>query len=138
VDDPLADAGAVLRLLAVALLILAGIPVLLESFTRFALQGGGTPAPVAPTRLLVVEGTYSHVRNPIYLAVVAIILGQGLLLARTGLLVYGAILWAGFHVFVMLYEEPTLRNSFGQEYEAYCAGVPRWVPRRCPWRGSTM
>jgi protein-S-isoprenylcysteine O-methyltransferase Ste14 len=70
--------------------------------------------------------------------VVAIILGQGLLLARTGLLVYGAILWAGFHVFVLLYEEPTLRNSFGQEYEAYCAGVPRWVPRWRPLRGSTM
>jgi protein-S-isoprenylcysteine O-methyltransferase Ste14 len=123
--------------LAGALLILAGIPVVLESFARFALQGGGTPAPVAPTQRLVVEGSYRHVRNPIYLAVVAIILGQGLLLAANGLLIYGAILWAGFHAFVLAYEEPTLRETYGAEYEAYCANVPRWVPRLRPWTPAT-
>ena len=119
-----------------ALLILPGILVVLESFARFALQGGGTPAPVAPTQRLVVEGSYRHVRNPIYVAVVAVILGQGLLFARESLLIYGAILWTGFHVFVLLYEEPTLRETYGKEYEAYCASVPRWIPHLRPWRGN--
>jgi protein-S-isoprenylcysteine O-methyltransferase Ste14 len=115
-------------------LILIGIPVLLESFARFALQGRGTPAPIAPTRHLVVTGSYTRVRNPIYLAVVSIILGQGLLLGSVALLAYGAILALGFHIFVLAYEEPTLRTTFGDEFEEYCARVPRWVPRLRPWQ----
>jgi protein-S-isoprenylcysteine O-methyltransferase Ste14 len=108
--------------------------VLLESFARFALQGRGTPAPIAPTRHLVVTGSYTRVRNPIYLAVVSIILGQGLLLGSVALLAYGAILALGFHIFVLAYEEPTLRTTFGDEFEEYCARVPRWVPRLRPWQ----
>ena len=114
-------------------LIAIGIPVLLESFARFALQGQGTPAPVAPTRPLVVTGSYRYVRNPIYLAVTAIILGQGLLFGNVTLLVYGALLALGFHIFVLAYEEPTLRQTFGTQFEAYTANVPRWVPRLQPW-----
>jgi protein-S-isoprenylcysteine O-methyltransferase Ste14 len=115
-------------------LILIGLPGLVHSFARFALQGLGTPAPVAPTKHLVVTGLYRHVRNPIYVAVVAIILGQGMLFGDWPLILYGALLWLAFHVFVVGYEEPTLEQMFGREYEAYRADVRRWVPRVVPWR----
>ncbi len=103
--------------------------MLLDSFARFAIQGLGTPAPVLPPRRLVVTGLYRYVRNPMYLAVVSIVIGQGLLLGSTRVLVYGTLLWLAFHVFVVAYEEPKLRSSFGADYEAFCAGVSRWVPR---------
>jgi protein-S-isoprenylcysteine O-methyltransferase Ste14 len=110
-------------------LILLGVPVLVETFARFALQGRGTPAPIAPTQHLVITGPNRYVRNPIYLALVAIVFGQALILGHTGLLVYDALLWIGFHIFVLAYEEPTLRRTFGAEYDAYCADVSRWLPR---------
>src|SRR3974390_2488873 len=94
-------------------LIIAGVPGVLDSFARFALQGLGTPAPIAPPRNLVVSGLYRHVRNPIYVAVVSVILGQGVLFADGRLLVYGALLWLAFHIFVLALEEPTLRQSYG-------------------------
>ena len=119
-----------------ALLIALGALVLLDSFARFALKGLGTPAPVFPTRHLVVSGLYRYVRNPMYVAVIAAILGQGFLFGNVRLLVYGAAVWLAFHVFVLAYEEPTLRNSFGAEYEAFCASVPRWIPRLTPWQPS--
>ena len=109
-------------------LILLGIPVVVDTFIRFALHGG-TPAPVAPTQHLVITGPNRYVRNPIYLALVAIVLGQGLILGNAGLLVYGALLWIGFHIFVLAYEEPTLGSTFGAEYDTYCANVSRWLPR---------
>jgi len=110
------------------LIALGGIG-LLDSFVRFAVQGLGTPAPVFPTRHLVVSGLYRYVRNPMYVAVVSAILGQGLLLGNVALLEYGALVWLLFHLFVLLYEEPTLRASFGSEYELFCTDVPRWIPR---------
>ena len=111
------------------LLIALAAPVLLESFARFALEGLGTPAPVLPTRHLVVKGFYRYVRNPMYLAVVSIIVGQALLLGNAHLLVYAAVVSAGFLGFVLSYEEPKMRKTYGAEYEAYCARVPRWIPR---------
>jgi protein-S-isoprenylcysteine O-methyltransferase Ste14 len=119
-------------------LIALGLAGLLECFGRFALQGIGTPAPVFPTRHLVVMGFYRHVRNPMYISVVAAILGQALLFGNVALLEYGAIVWLLFHLFVLLYEEPTLRASFGPEYQSFCAEVPRWIPRftRPPARRS--
>src|SRR5450432_283754 len=95
------------------LLIVAGLPGLVDSFARFALQGLGTPAPIAPTQNLVVTGLYRYVRNPIYVALVAVILGQGILFGDWRLLNYGALLWLAFHVFVVAYEEPVLAESFG-------------------------
>jgi len=112
--------------------IIAGVPGLLDSFARFALQGLGTPAPIAPPRNLVVSGLYRYVRNPIYVAVVAVILGQAVLFADWHLLGYGALIWLFFHIVVIAYEEPTLRESFGAEYESYRANVPRWLPRLTP------
>lgn len=126
---------ALLRIVGV-LLVLAGLPVLLDSFARFALQGLGTPAPVAPTEHLVISGFYRYVRNPMYVAVVSLVLGQGLFFGSLSVLVYGASLWLIFTVFVMSYEEPTLRRRFGQAYTGYCAEVGRWLPRFKPYRPS--
>jgi protein-S-isoprenylcysteine O-methyltransferase Ste14 len=117
-----------------ALLVVNGIPVLFESFGRFALQGIGTPAPIFPTQHLVVKGFYRYVRNPMYVAVVSVILGQALLLGNTRVLGYAIFVWLVMHLFVLIYEEPTLRKSFGAEYETFCAHVPRWIPRLSPWR----
>jgi protein-S-isoprenylcysteine O-methyltransferase Ste14 len=116
------------RYVGTALLAL-GLAGLLDSFLRFALQGIGTPAPVFPTRHLVVSGLYRYVRNPMYVAVVSAILGQGLILGNLKLLEYGGLVFLLFHLFVMVYEEPTMRATFGAEYESFCARVPRWIPR---------
>jgi protein-S-isoprenylcysteine O-methyltransferase Ste14 len=113
-------------------LVALGLIGLLNSFVRFALQGLGTPAPVFPTRHLVVAGLYRYVRNPMYIAVVMTILGQGLIFGNVSLMEYGAIVWLLFHLFVLIYEEPTLRATFGSEYDSFCAEVPRWIPRVRP------
>ena len=115
-----------------ALMLAAGLPVLLDSFARFAIQGLGTPAPVAPPQHLVVTGLYRYVRNPMYVAVSLLIFGQGLLFGCIRLLEYGLLVWLGFFAFVLLYEEPALRRKFGKEYEEFCAHVPRWIPRLKP------
>ena len=122
---------AILRVVGI-ILIAAGIPTLLDSFTRFALQGLGTPAPILPTEHLVVSGLYRYVRNPMYVGVLCVIFGQGLLLGNVRVLGYGVLVWLACHSFVLVYEEPKLRGSFGSEYEAFCAIVPRWIPRLRP------
>jgi protein-S-isoprenylcysteine O-methyltransferase Ste14 len=124
-----------LRVVGVVLIAL-GTPALLDSFVRFALEGRGTPAPVLPTEHLVVTGLYRFVRNPMYVGVLSVILGQGLLLGDARVLRYGAVVWLAFFLFVVGYEEPTLRRTFGEEYERFCANVPRWIPHLRPWRGE--
>ena len=119
-----------------AVFALLGVAVLLESFLRFALQGRGTPAPVAPPERLVISGFYRYVRNPMYVAVLAMVAGQGLVTARPWTLAYGLGLWAVFHAFVVSYEEPTLRRSFPDQYGPYFANVRRWLPRLRPWKGA--
>ena len=116
-----------------AVVLGAGLVVLLAAFVRFVREGRGTPAPVAPTARLVVGGLYRHVRNPMYLAVEATVVGQALLLGRPVLLVYAAILAPAFGAFVHAYEEPTLARRYGSEYEAYRSAVPGWIPRLRPW-----
>ena len=119
-----------------AVLIVAGLPGIVDSFVRFAREGLGTPAPIAPTRHLVVRGFYRYVRNPIYVGVVAVIAGQAIVFADWGVLLYAALVWLACHLFVVAYEEPTLRRTFGAEYEAFRAQVPRWIPRPTPWRAQ--
>ncbi|MCD6021432.1 MAG: Isoprenylcysteine carboxyl methyltransferase family protein [Actinomycetia bacterium] len=114
-------------------LFIAGAIVLVSAFVRFVTEGTGTPAPVAPTAKLVVGGLYRFVRNPMYLAVLAAIVGQALLLGRPILLWYGGAVAIAFVVFVRSYEEPTLRRTFGDEYEEYRRAVPGWWPRLHPW-----
>jgi protein-S-isoprenylcysteine O-methyltransferase Ste14 len=117
-----------------AVLLAAGLFVLVQAFVRFVVEGLGTPAPVAPTEHLVVGGLYRHVRNPMYLALGAIVAGQALILGRPALLLYAAAVLAVTATFVRLYEEPALRRQFGAEYEAYHRAVPGWRPRLRPWR----
>jgi protein-S-isoprenylcysteine O-methyltransferase Ste14 len=114
-------------------LIAAGVPVLLAAIVRFVRQGRGVPMPVLTARHLVVTGFYRYVRNPMYVAVLSVIVGQGLLLGSGPVLRYAVVVAAGFHLFVLLHEEPSLRSRFGAEYEAYCRAVRRWLPRLSPW-----
>lgn len=129
--------GVVAFRIAGAALVALGAAALLDSFARFAMRGVGTPAPVLPARNLVVTGLYRHVRNPMYVAVVSVILGQALVLGDVRVLGYGLLVWFACHLFVIGYEEPTLRGSFGAEYEAFRANVPRWIPRLRGWRGES-
>jgi protein-S-isoprenylcysteine O-methyltransferase Ste14 len=119
------------------MLIAAGLVILFEACLRFALKGIGTPAPIYPTRHLVVTGTYRYVRNPMYVAVVSLILGQALLFGDIHVLEYGFCAWLVTHIFVVAYEEPTLRRSFPDGYAAFTTHVPRWIPRLTPWDGRT-
>jgi len=127
---PLAHFAA-LRIAGLILLAL-GAFVLIRAFVRFVTEGHGTPAPVAPTERLVIGGLYRYVRNPMYLAVVATITGQALVLNQPALLAYAAAVWVVVAAFVHWYEEPTLARQFGAQYEAYRRSVPAWWPRIWP------
>ena len=116
-----------------ALLVVAGGAVVIECFVRFAMKGRGTPAPVAPTEYLVVSGFYRHVRNPMYVGVLAAIVGQAFLFGSPRLLVYAAAAWVVVTAFVMLVEEPMMGRQFGADYTRYRANVRRWWPRLTPW-----
>ena len=115
------------------ILLVAGLIALVGAFVRFVVEGFGTPAPVAAPERLVVGGVYRYVRNPMYVAVLAAIVGQALLLGRLGLL-YAVAAWLAVAAFVRFYEEPTLTRRFGADYEAYRRAVPAWSPRLRPWR----
>jgi protein-S-isoprenylcysteine O-methyltransferase Ste14 len=118
--------------LAGALLILAGAVVLVHAFVRFVVEGFGTPVPVAPPERLVVGGFYRYVRNPMYVAIFSVIIGQAMLLGRSELLGYAAVVAVVVTAFVRWREEPLLRRRFGAEYDAYRAAVPGWLPRLRP------
>jgi protein-S-isoprenylcysteine O-methyltransferase Ste14 len=120
-----------------AVLVAAGLAGLIDCFARFVRDGRGTPAPPMPTETLVISGLYRYVRNPMYVAVLAIILGQGLLFGNTGILQYAAIAWICAHLFVLLYEEPILQHTYGDQYDLYRTSVPRWLPRLAPWQGQS-
>ncbi len=134
VRDPL-PYWAPMRVLGVILLV-SGLIVLIQAFVRFVVEGLGTPAPVAAPERLVVGGVYRYVRNPMYVAILAAIVGQALLLGRLGLLLYAAVAWLVVAAFVRWYEEPALTRRFGADYEAYRRAVPAWWPRLHPWKPS--
>jgi protein-S-isoprenylcysteine O-methyltransferase Ste14 len=96
---------------------------------EFAVRGLGTPAPIAPTKFLVVSGLHRYVRNPMYIGVLLVILGQAALFHAPQLAAYGALSILLAHLFVLFYEEPTLRRQFGDSYLEYLRSVPRWIPR---------
>jgi protein-S-isoprenylcysteine O-methyltransferase Ste14 len=127
-----APGGAVAQV-AGALLVGAGASVIANSFVRFAIEGVGTPAPFAPPKHLVVSGLYRYVRNPMYVSIAAAVTGQALLLGQPKLFGYAALGAIPVAAFVMFYEEPTLTDKFGAEYEEYKRNVPRWLPRITPW-----
>ena len=111
------------------LAVAVGAAVLLEAFARFVIEGIGTPAPVAPTNELVVGGLYRYVRNPMYLAVAALILGQASILGSWLMVAYAGVFIATVWSFVHWYEEPSLRRRFGAAYDDYASRVPGWWPR---------
>jgi protein-S-isoprenylcysteine O-methyltransferase Ste14 len=113
-----------------ALLLAVGAAIYGWCLWDFASFGRGTPAPIDAPRHLVIRGLYRHVRNPMYVGVLTVILGWAALLAAPSLVVYAAIVLGMFQTFIVLYEEPTLKRLFGAEYERYRAEVPRWLPRR--------
>jgi len=124
-----------LRWFGVALIVLGSLP-LLSSFARFAWDGLGTPAPIAPPGNLVVTGFYSRVRNPIYVALLVILLGESLLFGDERVAEWGVLFWLFTFAWVVIVEEPSLRQQFGEEYRTYCKNVPRWVPRVIPYKPS--
>jgi protein-S-isoprenylcysteine O-methyltransferase Ste14 len=122
-------------LIAGGLLIAAGGVLLIESFIRFAMTAAGTAAPPVPTQRLVVTGFYRFVRNPMYVGVLGLILGQALVFASLPLAQYALVVFIGFHLFVVFFEEQRLAREFPEDFTAYRAHVPRWLPRPTPWRG---
>ena len=106
----------------------SGIGLLSICVWQFAYSGRGTLAPVDPPTQLVVRGPYRYVRNPMYLAVTTIVLGEVLLTCSVALLTYWAIWFAVVNLLVIGYEEPTLRRQFGASYERYTQTVGRWIP----------
>lgn len=113
--------------------IVSGAVLLVACIWEFARTGRGTLSPVDPPRVLVVRGLYRYVRNPMYLGVTLIVLGEALLARSTGLAVYWVIWFASANLFVLAYEEPTLRRQFGAEYDRYARAVGRWLPRVRPF-----
>ncbi len=123
--------GDPVDLLGVALVGL-GTALLAACIADFARRGRGTLAPVDPPTALVVEGPYRYVRNPMYIGVSTILLGELAVTRTPALLVYWAAVLTALHLFVVLYEEPALRRRFGPAYEAYARAVGRWIPSRPP------
>jgi len=107
----------------------AGSAVALWCIFTFASVGRGTPAPFDPPRRLVIQGPYRFVRNPMYIGAGLALAGAALFYESLPLLGYTGLFFLATHVFVVWYEEPALRRTFGQEYEAYCGRVGRWWPR---------
>ena len=124
-----ASATIGLRSLAAGALMVVGISVYVWCVRDFITSGKGTPAPYQPPTELVVFGLYRFVRNPIYLGVTAIIVCEAIMFGSLSLTVYAVLVLIGFHLRVVLYEEPTLARSFGAEWERYLQAVPRWLPR---------
>src|SRR6201987_369969 len=124
-----AASSKTVRTLSFVLIVLGVAIYLHTAFWGFALRGRGTPAPIAPTQKLVVEGLHRYVRNPMYLGVLLIVIGQAVLFHSRTLLCYAAFFWLATHFFVLYYEEPTLEQTFGEEYRNYKQRVPRWIPR---------
>jgi protein-S-isoprenylcysteine O-methyltransferase Ste14 len=121
--------GGALRLVGLVPMVL-GIAILAWCFAGFIVEGEGTPAPYDPPHRLVTGRLYGWMRNPMYVAVTTVLLGEAIFFASLPLLVWTVVAWLLFNFFVVLYEEPTLRRRFGPAYEAYLEHVPRWVPSR--------
>jgi protein-S-isoprenylcysteine O-methyltransferase Ste14 len=127
-EDPAPHPGplGLLGMLPLAL----GVVFYLWCAWDFASAGRGTPAPIDPPRILVARGLYRVVRNPMYVGVLLILIGESMVFSSLVILQYTLVVWLMFHAFVVFYEEPTLRKKFGAAYEEYCRSVSRWIPHR--------
>lgn len=113
-----------------AALIICGLAVFVWCNRDFLTKGRGTPNPLDPPKFLVARGPYRWVRNPMYVCATLILFGESLILRSPRLLLYALVVLLGFHLVLVLYEEPSLRRRFGAPYEQYCRETPRWLPRR--------
>ncbi len=109
--------------------LLLGVGLYLWCAGAFTFIGKGTPAPIDAPKVLVVQGLYRWVRNPMYIAVLSVVIGEAILFRSILLAEYALVLWGVFHMFVVFVEEPSLRSQFGASYETYFRTVPRWLPR---------
>lgn len=130
---PRVDTGF-LAYLALPLWFVGGL-IVLWCFWDFAFKGHGTPLPQDPPKKLVITGPYRHVRNPIYVGVLIIVMGYFLWFGTIWMIGYATLVLLVAHTFVIFYEEKTLKNRFGAAYEDYCRSVPRWIPRLNGARG---
>ena len=134
----LSGVAVALPVLLGAALIAAGFALWAWTVRLFSRIGKGTLAPWDPTSRLVVEGPYRHARNPMISGVVAVLLGEAALFGSLALVVWAAVFFALNHSYFLLFEEPGLERRFGDEYRRYKQGVPRWIPRRTPWREGAL
>ena len=117
--------------------LLIGVVLYFWCAGAFTFIGKGTPAPIDAPIFLVREGPYQWVRNPMYIAVLAVVIGEAILFHALVLVGFALLAWVMVHLFVVFYEEPTLRKAFGAEYDTFRTNVPRWIPRLTPWRNDT-
>jgi protein-S-isoprenylcysteine O-methyltransferase Ste14 len=111
------------------LCVILGASIYFRCAWEFAVRGLGTPAPIAPTKFLVVTALHRYVRNPMYIGVLLVVVGEASLFRAALLLAYAGFAWVLIQLFVVFYEEPTLRRQFGESYDEYRRTVPRWIPR---------
>jgi protein-S-isoprenylcysteine O-methyltransferase Ste14 len=129
IATPIPPLGWSAQSVVAALIILLGTVGYCATAFRFAIVGLGTPAPIAPTKTLVATGLHRYVRNPMYISVLLVVVGESILYDSWPVARYALFLWLAFHLFVLVYEEPTLRRQFGDSYVEYCARTRRWLPR---------
>jgi len=110
-----------------AFIFVLGWCLIIYCVYRFAVEGKGTLSPVDPTKHLVVKGLYQYSRNPMYIGVMLALIGEVIFSLSLQVLIYSIIVFIAFHLFIILVEEPRLRRDFGEEYQAYCRKVGRWV-----------
>lgn len=108
-------------------LLTTGLIMLLTCIIRFATEGKGTLSPIDPTRFLVIKGLYQYSRNPMYIGVILILMGEAIFFLSIILSIYTVIIFTAFHLFILLHEEPRLRKVFGESYNKYCKEVKRWI-----------
>jgi protein-S-isoprenylcysteine O-methyltransferase Ste14 len=111
------------------LLIVLGAAIYFRCAWEFAVRGLGTPAPISPTKFLVTTALHRYVRNPMYIGVLGVLLGEAALFRAVVLLSYATLCFTAAYLFVIFYEEPTLRRQFGESYDEYRRSVPRWIPK---------
>ena len=128
------EAYRVLTVIIGVLFLLIGLYLFIQSIILFIKIGKGTLAPWNPTQKLVVKGLYQYVRNPMILGVLCILLAESLLLQSVNIFIWFTFFFITSNFYFMLSEEPGLMIRFGKEYETYKSNVPRWIPRKTPWK----
>jgi protein-S-isoprenylcysteine O-methyltransferase Ste14 len=110
-----------------AIVFVIGVVIMLDCIISFAVKGRGTLSPADPTKRLVITGLYRFSRNSMYIGVMMILIGEAIFFKSVNLWIYLLVVFTGFNIFILLYEEPRLRRDFGEEYNRYCQKIRRWI-----------